>query len=60
MIHVTKVLKPGEVTVCALFKGLKVVELKAILRAKILSVTGNRADLVARLLEAGVKDSRIE
>ena len=41
------------------FEGMLVPELKALLRANNLRVTGRKPELVARLIVAGVDDQRI-
>ena len=58
MINVVEALKEGEVAVRGPFEGMLVGELKDLLRANNLRLTGNKPDLLARLIDAGVQDNR--
>ena len=58
MITVAKVLLEGEVVVRPPFQGILVPELKNILLMKNLRLGGSRADIVLRLIAAGVQDPR--
>ena len=59
IINVTEALKEGEVAVRAPFEGMLVGELKDLLRANNLRLSGNKAELLERLIEAGVQDNRV-
>ena len=58
LINVTEALQDGEVAVRGPFEGMLVGELKDLLRANNLRLSGNKAELVTRLIEAGVQDTR--
>ena len=58
MINVVEALKEGEVAVRGPFEGMLVGTMKDLLRANTLGLTGNKPDLLARLIDAGVQDNR--
>ena len=58
MISVIEALKEGEKAVLAPFEGMLVGELKSLLRANNLPVSGRKQELVDRLIAAGVQDKR--
>ena len=51
-------LKEGEVAVRGPFEGMLVGGLKDLLRVNNLRLTGNKPDLLTRLIDAGVQDNR--
>ena len=59
IINVTEALQDEEVAVRALSEGMLVGELKDFLRANNLRLSGNKAELLERLIEAGVQDTRV-
>ena len=59
-ITVVKGLKEGEVAVCEPFEGLNVNELKDLLRANNLALSGRKMELIDRLIRVGVHDTGIQ